>query len=72
MTDSKRPTGDALILAAEWLDAYEGDGGDTRESVEDVAGWLRWLASDEMLRREARRIGVPIGHARRALKGRFP
>lgn len=62
----KRPSYDELLLAADWLDENEGDGGEAY-SCKAVAKWLREVAEDRLIRSEARQAGVPVARLRRKI-----
>lgn len=62
----KRPTYDELLLAAEWLDINEGDGGEMY-TCRAVAKWLREVADDAVLRSEAKQAGIPVARLRRKM-----
>jgi len=65
MTDLK-PTDEQLYTAIAWLRCNEGDHGE-REGCEAVAAYLEHWAFENMLRREARKAGVPVARLRRKL-----
>ena len=59
------PDDDDFALAAEWLRNYETEPQRSRCLV--VADWLESFAHEAMLKREARKQGVPIARLRRKL-----
>lgn len=67
---SRRPSPDAMITAAEWLTAYEGDDAESLADVKAVADWLREQASAAALRQAAREAGFRVPAVRAALKKR--
>lgn len=62
----KRPSSDALLTAAEWLDVNEGELGEGDE-CHAVAAWLRAEAQASDLRKVAREHHVPVERLRRKL-----
>lgn len=62
----KRPTPEQIAVACEWLDLNEGDN-DEAEACQAVIVWLEHLQSEHELQTAARRAGVPVSIARRAV-----
>ena len=58
-----------LLLAADWLDAYEDQpGGDVAPRMKAVADWLRRESDAQLVRTFARSAKVPAAHARAFLR----
>lgn len=60
------PQGDTLQTALQWLRLNEGRDGES-DACKAVADWLEDFATDDMIRREARRAGIPVALVRKRL-----
>jgi hypothetical protein len=65
MSTPKRPSPDDLILAAMWLDSYEGE--DDAAACHRVAAWLRHQAEAAEFRHTCKEAGVSVADARAAI-----
>ena len=63
---AERPSPNDMHLAAEWLDAYEGE--DDAEACQRVRAWLIQQAEATELRQACRDAGVSVAEARRAIR----
>ena len=60
---------DDLLIAADWLDAYEDQpGGDVAPRMKAVAEMLRRTSDEELVRTLAKRAKVPVAEARLFLR----
>jgi hypothetical protein len=72
---TRKPSNEALLTAAEWLDCNEGDQGE-KEECHATAAWLRELvakldkknAETNAVKQIAKQAGVPLARARAALR----
>jgi predicted outer membrane lipoprotein len=65
----RRPTEQQIDIARNWLEHNEA-GDHEEEACKAVALWLEHLQQEQMLREEARRVGMPVSQLKRALKAR--
>lgn len=62
----KTPSSDDLLIAAQWLDVYDGD--DEDDACQRVRSWLIDQAENQDLRAACREAGVAVSQARKAMR----